>query len=108
VRKYKRRYLALKLEGSLPQRASELEELVLNAIIELFGEDGAANARLKLIEYDASRGVGILRCSHRHMALVRAALAAITERGGEPLAVHVVDVSGTLRALRKRLPTRAA
>ena len=108
VRPYRKRYLALKLEGSRPEEGEELLALVLDALVELFGESGAAGARLKLIEYDAGRGVAILRCSHTHMGLVRASLASITaNRAGQPLAIHVVDASGTLRALRKRLPTRA-
>ena len=108
VRRYRRRYLALKLEGSRPEGPGELLSLVSDALVGLFGEHGAAGARLKLIEYDADRGVAILRCAHTHMGLVRAALASITaDREGRPLAIHVVDVSGTLRALRKRLPTRA-
>ena len=107
MRRYRRRYLALMLEGSVPGGGRELEQAILNAIIELFGEDKAADARLKLIEYDASAGLAIIRCAHKCLTPVRAAIASITELDGRPLAIHVLDVSGTLRALRKRLPSRA-
>lgn len=106
VRRYKRRYLAVQVEGARPRNARELEELVLNAILRLSGELGASSATIKIIEYDAERGVGIIRCPHLRMGLVRAALASITALDGRPTALHVVDVSGTLRALRKRLPSR--
>ena len=59
VRPYRRRYLALRLEGSRPEEGEELLALVLDALVELFGESGAAGARLKLIEYDAGRGLAI-------------------------------------------------
>ncbi len=109
MKRYRRRYLALVLEGAVPEDSGELLQLVREALVRLFGESGAAGARLKLIEYDAGRRVGILRCAHNHMGAVRAAIASITAGpGGQPLAVHVVDVSGTLRALRKRLPPRVS
>ena len=107
VRARRKRYLALKVEGEGPRNAGELEEVVLKAIIGLFGQDGAAKAGVKVVEYDPARGVGIVRCYHEHMGLVRASLASVVEHGGRPLALHVVDVSGTLRALRKRLPSRS-
>ncbi len=107
VRRLRKRYLGLKVEGNLPGDGRELEELLLKAILSLFGQDGASRAGLRLVEYDASRGVGIVRCWHKHMGLVRAAIASITEHDGKPVAIHVVDASGTLRALRKRLPSRA-
>ena len=107
VRERRKRYLALKAEGAIPKDARELEEIVLKAILSLFGQDGASRAGLKVIEYDGGKGVGILRCFHDSMGLVRASLASVVENEGKPLALHVVDVSGTLRALRKRLPSRA-
>ena len=107
VRRRRKRYLALRAEGNVPKDGRELEEIILKALLSLFGQDGASRADLKLIEYDGEEGVGIVRCSHKHMGLVRAAIASVVEHEGRPLAIHVVDVSGTLRALRKRLPSRA-
>ena len=108
VREVRKRYLALKVEGSTPEDGRELEEIILRALLDLFGQDGASRADLKLIEYDGEKGIGIVRCSHKHMGLVRAAIASVVEHDGKPIAIHVVDVSGTLRALRKRLPSRAS
>ena len=106
VRK-RRRYLLLGLEGNAPAEAGDLVGLILSAVVEFFGEDRAVGAGLKLIEYDRDRRLAVLRCSHDCLRFVRAAIASITEWGGHPLAVHVLDVSGTLRALRRRLPSRA-
>ena len=106
VRRTRRRYLAIEIEGERPRDAKELEQLILDAVVSLFGEVGASEASFKVIEYDASKGVGIIRCPHLKMGLVRAAMASVTNLRGSPTAIHVVDVSGTLRALRKRLPSR--
>ena len=108
VRRSRRRYLAIYIEGAKPGGAKELEELIFSSLLRLFGEVGASKASFRVVEYDAGEGVAVVRCGHKHAGLVRAALAAITDVGGRPAALHVLDVSGTLRALRKRLPSRLA
>ena len=107
VRRMKRRYLALRIEGARPSDEAALRRLILEALVRLFGEDGVVKTRPKIIEYRPSEGIGIVGCSHKHMGLLRAALASVVEVDGEPIALHVVDVSGTLRTLRKRLSSRA-
>jgi len=34
--------------------------------------------------------------------MVKASIASITEINGKPVAIHIVGVSGTLKALRKK------
>lgn len=75
---------------------------VWGAVTRLFGEYGASQANLNLIEYDDQRNYAVLRCSHKALHMVRAAVASITEINGTPAAIQVPAVSGTLKALRKK------
>jgi len=108
VREVRKRYLAIYIDGARPEKLDELEELIFSSLLRLFGEIGASKAFFKVISYDVGEGLAIIRCGHKHMGLIRAALAAITDIRGRPTALHVIDVSGTSRALRKRLPSRLA
>ncbi len=77
-------------------------DTIWGAVTRLFGEYGASQVNLNLIEYDAQRNYAVLRCSHRALDMVRAAVASITEINGKPAAIQVPAVSGTLKALRKK------
>jgi len=80
----------------------KLETSKVNAILKLFGEYGASQANLILIEYNQQKSSAILRCSHTTVEMVRASIASVTEINGKPVVIHVVGVSGTLRALRRK------
>ena len=108
IRRSRRRYLAVYIEGARPSGQDELEELIYSSLLRLFGEIGASKAFFKIISYDEGGGIAIIRCGHECLGLIRAALAAITDIGGRPTALHVIDVSGTSKALRERLPSRLA
>jgi len=75
---------------------------VWTAIFQLFGEHGASQANLTPIDYNPQKGYAIVRCSHKALETVRASIASITEINEKPATVHVLGVSGTLRALRKK------
>jgi ribonuclease P/MRP protein subunit POP5 len=98
----KRRYLAVKVESEQPIREKELLDAVWNALTQLFGEHGASQAELVLIRDSGQRGYFVLRCSRKALPMVRASLASITEIGKKPATIHVLRVSGTLKALRKK------
>ena len=75
---------------------------IWSAILKLFGEYGASQVNLTLIEYDPQKSYAVVRCLHKALEMVKASIASITEINGKPAAVHIVGVSGTLKALRKK------
>lgn len=77
-------------------------DAVWSAILKLFGEYGASQVNLALIEYDPQKSYAVVRCLHKALEMVKASIASITEINGKPAAVHIVGVSGTLKALRKK------
>ncbi len=99
----RRRYLALKLESAEKFEAKEFLDALWSAILRLYGEYGASKTGLALVDYDEERGLAIIRVAHTELEKVRAAIATITEINTKPAAVHVLTVSGTLRALQRKL-----
>ena len=101
----RRRYLALKVvsEQAVTERA--VMNAIWKAILQLFGEYGASQTDLRLIKADPQRNCTVVRCSHKSLERTRASIASITEINGKPAVVHVIGVSGTLRALRKKVST---
>jgi len=102
----KRRYLAVKAESEKPIQGKEVLSAVWNAITQLFGEYGASQCELTLIRNRKQRDYFILRCSRKALPMIRASIASITEIGEKPATIHVLRVSGTLKALREKLSSK--
>lgn len=99
----RRRYLALKVESKEALSEKDLIRAIWDSILQLFGEYGASQTHLYFVEFSPEDGYAILRCSHKVVDMVRASITAITRVNEKSVAIHVLRVSGTLRALRKRL-----
>ena len=98
----RRRYLALKVDSEEAPDLRAVSDAVWDAVLRLFGEIGAGQAGLYMVGSDKEKSYMVLRCSHKALPMVRAAIASITKVGGKPAAVHVLRVSGTLKALRAK------
>ena len=81
-------------------------DAVWTSLVRLFGEYGASQAELYLIEYDADKAQAIFRCSHKALEMVKASIVATTEVANEKAAFHMIRVSGTLRSLRTKIPNK--
>ena len=103
MKRLKRRYLALKIDSDLSVSDRELIDAVWNAITRLYGEFGASLASLVLIDYDCEKKLAILRCNLSVINETRTALATIISISQKAVAVHVLAVSGTIKALRQKL-----
>ena len=102
MKRVKRRYLALQLECEAVPTEREFIDAVWAAVTKLYGEVGASLTGLALIDFDVERKVAVLRVSLAALGMVRASLAAITSIAGKEASVHVLGVSGTLKALYAR------
>jgi len=104
TRYVRRRYLALKVEcGETAPDRDAVSEVVWKAVLRLFGEVGVSQAGLYLVHFDEKTGYGVLRCSHKALPMVRAAIASVTKIESQPTAIHVLRVSGSLKALNKKI-----
>jgi RNase P/RNase MRP subunit POP5 len=97
----KRRYLAVSIDSHETFSSYEFMDAVWGAVSKLFGEYGASQVGLSLIDYDETNKSAVIRTWHKTLETVRAAIASITQIGNKPAALHVVAVSGTIKALRR-------
>jgi ribonuclease P/MRP protein subunit POP5 len=102
IKREKRRYLALKTVSEHSLDEQTVLSAVQSSVCKLFGEYGASKANIKLIKTIPEKQQVVIRCSHLMLEQVRAAIASIVEWDGKPVAIHVVGVSGTLKALANK------
>ena len=103
MKRVKRRYLALQIDSDGVPSHKEFMDAVWSAVAKLYGEYGASQTSLALIDYDVEKNTAVIRTSLATVDLVRASLASITSLAGGETAVHVLAVSGTIKALRKKV-----
>ena len=99
MKRTKRRYLALQLECEGVPSERELMDALWASITKLYGEVGASLTGLSLIDFNATRKVVVIRVLLASLPSVRAGLAAVTSVAGLGASVHVLAVSGTIKAL---------
>jgi len=90
------------VECEEPFGEEDVRDAVWKAVLQLFGEYGAGQAGLYLVEYDKQKKQAVLRCAHKALSIVHASVAFVTKIKDKPAALHVLRVSGTLRALSKK------
>jgi ribonuclease P/MRP protein subunit POP5 len=89
------------MEG-LPSE-KELMDAVWGSVSKLYGEVGASLTSLALINLDVERKIAVIRTSLETLGPTRASLACIIKVAGKDAGLHVVGVSGTIKALRSQL-----
>ncbi len=77
----------------------EFIDAVWAAVTKLYGEVGASTTGLSLINFNMERKIAVIRTSLVALSMVKASIAAITSISGKDAVVHVLAVSGTLKAL---------
>jgi len=99
LKRVKRRYLALLLDCERLPSEREFIDAVWASVTRLYGEVGASLTGLTLISLDVERKIAVIRISLVALSVVRASLAATTSLANSEASVHVLAVSGTLKAL---------
>jgi len=103
LKKERRRYLALKIDSTETFSSGEFMNALWNTLLKLYGEYGASKTGLTLIDYNVEKQFAIIRIVHTAIENIRAAIASITEIAEKRVAIHVLHVSGTIKALYKKL-----
>jgi RNase P/RNase MRP subunit POP5 len=102
LRRVKRRYLALRVEAEQMPSEREFLDAVWAAISKLYGEFGASQTGLALINYDVEGKTAVIRTALAALGMVHASLASITCLAGAQASVHVLAVSGTIKSLHEK------
>ena len=103
LKKTRARYLALIIDSDEVFGSREFMSAVWGSVLRLYGEYGASQTGLALIDYDVEKKLAVLRTVHTTVDIVRATLASITKIRDKPVAVHVLAVSGTIKALSEKI-----
>ncbi len=103
IRHARPRYLAIQVDSENLFEGDDIKNAVWNNVLQLFGEYGASKTGLFLISYDETKKQAVLRCSHKALPMVHAAVASITRIKEQPTTIHVLKISGTIKALDKKL-----
>jgi len=98
----RRRYIAVKIDSDKVDE-KEIFNAIWESILRLFGEYGASQTDLRLIEYNPQNRQAVLRCSHQALPLVKASIPCVTRVGNQPATIHTQLISGTLKSLRRKL-----
>jgi len=99
LKRIKRRYLALEVECETFPTDREFIDAVWASVTNLYGEVGASLTGLTLIDFDIERKLAVVRASLVTLNTLKASIATINSIAGKDAAVHVLAISGTLKAL---------
>jgi RNase P/RNase MRP subunit POP5/RNase P/RNase MRP subunit p30 len=97
----RQRYLLFEILKKEDVIISEKEFLSLfwKVFSEFFGTLNTSRSGVYLSKYNQDLSLGILRCSHKTVDLVRFAIALMSKFNDSKIIVHVMKVSGTMRNL---------
>jgi RNase P/RNase MRP subunit POP5 len=93
----------LEIDSAETFDSKEFMDAIWNAITRLYGEYGASRTGLTMIDYRTEEKLAVIRVTLSAIDMVRAAIASVTKIGNRHVVVHVLSVSGTLKALQKNL-----
>ena len=102
VRRVRRRYLRFRVASEWRYQAQDVADAVQRGVLSLYGVHGLSRINPVFIGFEEEGQTGILRCSHLHLRLMRAALAYVTNIDGHVASIHVMRVSGTIKGLKPR------
>jgi RNase P/RNase MRP subunit POP5 len=95
--------MAIEVDSNEMFEPKEFIDAIWSAIIELYGEQGASQTWLGMIKYEIEKRLAVIRVANATSDMVRAALVTMTKIGDKPASLHVIAVSGTIKALDKRV-----
>jgi RNase P/RNase MRP subunit POP5 len=91
------------MDSNTASSQRELMDAVWGAISKLYGEFGASLTSLAPIDYDAEKKLAIVRTNLEALGIVRTSIASITSIKDAEATVHILAISGTIKALRQKL-----
>ena len=94
----KHRYIAFGVSGAKFSKG-EVTRAIINSLRSLQDFDMSA---MRMIFFEAGSGRGLLRCEHKQVAQVKAAILKLKRIGGRSVSFSILGVSGTIRAAKRK------
>jgi len=104
LRRKKRYMLATMVPPGIEPDPRELYHVVSESVTSLYGDAVAAATSLSVISAEGNQV--IVRYTRGCDSAVRTALATVTDLGEQRIALRTRGISGTLHALRRKLPRK--
>jgi len=100
------RYLLVRFITNETVATKVIEQTVRRSVQDMVGKLGSAEMNVRLIGFQEADGRAVFRCKSESVEKLRAALALVTHVDGNPAAAMVLRSSGTIKALKARIPRR--
>lgn len=101
----KHRWILIEVIGESVNK-NELIKAINQKIFELFGTIFGSKIRYRLVEFNEDQGIGLVRVNLDAIDLFRTALLFLREINGKKVLVNDLLVSGTIKALRRKVINR--
>ena len=101
-----RRYLLVRIVSEQAVTEEQFSGALMGAVRKSFGEIGFARIDPKLVRFDSEKLLATVACKPGMVTEMEAAVGLISSNGEVPMATLVLQVSGTIKGLRKGSPTR--
>ena len=97
----KKRYIKFQVVSEEPISYSDLEAVIWDAALDIFGEKGVSQTNMWLIKnlYDEKKQIGIIRCNNKSVQQVITCLGLISRLGDIRVIFKILKVSGTIKGL---------
>lgn len=96
IREHKKRYLGF----YIPSHAQFTRHQLLSRFLHELPL--TPRSRVRIIEYNAASGVGILLCDHNNLPQLRQVFHKLSQTSAKSHPIHLLGVSGTLKTLRRK------
>ncbi len=103
VRRIRRRYIAFLVKSDLPLSRRDIGEALIPEMMRQSNRSEMETGKVRLINYDETTCIGIIRCGHLAVGAIRSYLSKVDNIHEKRAAVQVIGISGTIRALRRKL-----
>jgi len=103
MRRPARRYIVFRIMSDNSFSSERISTEIERSLKRFFGDIGVLHSFPRLVSYDATKMMGVLRCSATWLAKVRASIALTTQIDGHPVGFLVLRSSGTVASLRRSL-----
>ena len=95
------RYIGFEVISEGRPGEKDIVKATIQSILRMFGEEGASETNVWLIEYNEKKKLAILRCSNKAQTKVLGALTAVTKIDDSRTVFNTLGVSGTIKKLKQ-------
>ena len=103
VKTFRRRYIAFRLTSTIAYSREAIVGALLKTVLSLNQKEYPSDIKyIRVISYDVETGLGIIRCNHRLVDVLRSSFEKMPATSIGLVSAEVLGVSGTIKALKQK------